>query len=214
LGVPLKIKNKIKGAMVIQGYIEPHLFSNKDIQLMEFISGQVATAIQRKQLEGKLEKLAHFDSLIGICNRRYCLELLDRHIKLAKRNKMSILLAYIDIDNFKIINDTYGHKEGDEILKEVVKLFKITLREIDIICRVGGDEFLLIFPDSSFNEAPLIRERLNKNLEKLHQTLDKPYNIGFSVGFSCYDPDHPQSIDELIGIADENMYKEKKKKSK
>ncbi|MBA7531589.1 hypothetical protein ES705_23802 [subsurface metagenome] len=214
LGVPLKIKNKIIGAMVIQGYIEPHLFSNKDIQLMEFISGQVATAIQRKQLEGKLEKLAHFDSLIGICNRRYCLELFDRHIKLAKRNKMSILLAYIDIDNFKIINDTYGHKEGDEILKEVVKLFKITLREIDIICRVGGDEFLLIFPDSSFNEAPLIRERLNKNLEKLNQTLDKPYNIGFSVGFSCYDPDHPQSIDELIGIADENMYKEKKKKSK
>jgi diguanylate cyclase (GGDEF)-like protein len=134
--------------MVVQGYIGPHLFSKKDIKLMEFVSSQVATAIQRKQLEEKLEKLAHFDSLIGICNRGYCLELLDRHIKLAKRNKTPILLAYIDIDNFKIINDTYGHKEGDEILKEVAKLFKITLREIDIICRVGGDEFLLIFPDT------------------------------------------------------------------
>lgn len=214
LGVPLRIKNKIIGAMVVQGYIGPHLFSKKDIQLMEFVSDQVATAIQRKQLEEKLEKLAHLDSLIGICNRRYCLELLDRHIKLAKRNKTPILLAYIDIDNFKIINDTYGHKEGDEILKEVVKLFKITLREIDIICRVGGDEFLLIFPNSSFNDAPLIRERLNKNLEKLNQTLDKPYKIGFSVGVSSYNPDHPQSIDELIGIADERMYEEKKKKSK
>lgn len=214
LGVPLKIKDKIIGAMVIQGYIDPHLFSNKDIQLMEFISEQVATAIQRKQSEEKLEKSAHFDSLIGICNRGYCLELFDRHIKLAQRNKTLILLAYIDINNFKIINDTYGHKEGDEILKEVAKLFKITLREIDIICRVGGDEFLLIFPDSSLNDALSIRERLDNNLEKLNKTLNKPYKIGFSIGISCYNPDNPQSIDELIGIADENMYKEKKKKSK
>jgi len=59
-----------------------------------------------------------------------------------------------------------------------------------------------------------MRKRLNKNLEKLNQTLVKPYNIGFSIGISCYDPDYPQSIDELISIADENMYKEKKKKSK
>ncbi len=214
LGVPLKIKNKIMGAMVVQGYIGPHLFSKKDIKLIEFVSEQVATAIHRKQLEEKLEKSAHFDSLTGTCNRGYCLELLDRHIKLARRNKMPILLAYVDIDKFKYINDAFGHKEGDEILKEVAKLFKITLREIDIVCRVGGDEFLLIFPNSSFNDAPLIRKRLNKNLEKLNQTLNKPFKIGFSVGISCFDPDHPQSIDELIGIADERMYEEKKKKSK
>ncbi len=79
---------------------------------------------------------------------------------------------------------------------------------------MGGDEFLLIFPESSLNDTTLIRERLNKKLEKLNQTLNKSYNIGFSIGISCYDPDHPQSIDELISIADENMYKEKKKKSK
>ena len=79
---------------------------------------------------------------------------------------------------------------------------------------MGGDEFLLIFPESSFNDVPLIRERLDNNLEKLNQTLNTSYNIGFSVGISCCDPDHPQSIDELIGIADERMYEEKKKKSK
>jgi diguanylate cyclase (GGDEF)-like protein/PAS domain S-box-containing protein len=214
LGVPLKIEGDIIGSMAVLSYTNTNLYNKKDIKLMEFVSEQVATAIQRKQLEEKLEKLAHFDSLVGICNRRYCLELLNRHIKLAKRNKTPILLAYIDIDNFKIINDTYGHKEGDEILKEIVKLFKITLREIDIICRVGGDEFLLIFPDSSFNDAPLIRERLNKNLEKLKQTLDKPYNIGLSIGISYYNPSNPLSIDELISIADENMYKEKNKKRK
>jgi diguanylate cyclase (GGDEF)-like protein len=140
--------------------------------------------------------------------------LLEQQIKTANRKKTPILLLYLDVDSFKYINDTFGHKEGDKVLKEVVQFFKSTLREVDIICRVGGDEFLLIFPDSSPNDAPLIRERLSKNLEKLNQKLGKPYKIGFSIGLSYYDPANPSSIDELIRIADENMYKEKKSKNK
>lgn len=167
---------------------------------------------QRKETEEKLEKLARIDSLTGCNNRGYGLELLDRQLKLSHRSKSPLLLAFLDIDGFKAINDTFGHEEGDEVLKEVVKLFKSTLREIDIICRMGGDEFLLIFPDSSLKEAPLIKERLNKDLTKLNQTLKKPYIIELSIGLSCYDPDNPQSADELIRIADENMYEEKKKK--
>jgi diguanylate cyclase (GGDEF)-like protein len=77
---------------------------------------------------------------------------------------------------------------------------------------MGGDEFLLISPDSSPNDAPLIRERINKNLKKLNQKLAKPYKIDFSIGLSCYNPSNPLSIEELIRIADENMYGEKKKK--
>jgi len=214
LGVPLKIKNKIIGAMVIQGYISPHLFSKKDIQLMEFVSSQIATAIQRKQMEEEMEKLAHFDSLTGACNRGYGLSLLERELKFARRRKTPFLLIYIDIDDFKNINDTFGHGEGDQVLKEVVKLLKSALREIDIICRMGGDEFLLIFPDSSQKELSIIKERFNKNLIKLNQTINKPYKIGFSIGISCYDPDNPQPMNELIRIADNNMYKEKKKNFK
>jgi len=214
LGVPLKIENKIIGAMVVQGYIRSDLFSKKDIQLLEFISEQVATAIKRKQLEEKLEKLAHFDSLSGAYNRGYGLSLLERELQFARRRKTPFLLAYIDMDNFKYINDTFSHEEGDQALKKVVMLLKSCLREIDIICRMGGDEFLLIFPESSLNDVALIREKLNKNLEKLNQTLNKPYNIGFSVGISCYNPKHPQSIDKLISLADNNMYTEKNKKRK
>ena len=214
LGVPLKIKNKIIGAMVVQGYINPHLFSKKDIQLMEFVSSQVATAIQRKQMEEEMEKLAHFDSLTGAFNRGYGLGLLSRELKFARRRKTPFLLVYIDIDDFKNINDTFGHGEGDQVLKKVVKLLKSTLRDIDIICRMGGDEFLLIFPESSPKDLPIINERFNRNLIKFNQTIKKAYKIGFSIGISYYDPKNPQPIDELISIADKNMYKEKKKKNK
>jgi len=169
---------------------------------------------ERKKMEEELERLAHYDTLTGCCNRGHGLSLLDQQLKLAHRKKYPLLLAYIDIDRFKYINDTFGHKEGDIVLKEGVKLFKSTLREIDIICRMGGDEFLLIFPDSSLNDVPLIRERINRNLEKLNNKQAKPYKIDFSIGLSCYNPSNPLSIEELIKIADENMYEEKSKKKK
>ena len=214
LGVPLRVEDKVIGTMSVLNYTNSHLYSQKDIKIMEFVSEQIATAIQRKQMEEEMEKLAHFDSLTGACNRGYGLSLLERELKFARRRKTPSLLAYVDIDNFKDINDAFGHAEGDQILKEVVILLKSTLREIDIICRMGGDEFLLIFPDSSLKDLSRIKERFNKNLIKLNQTINKPYKIGFSMGISCYDPDNPQHMDELIRIADNRMYEEKKKKLK
>ena len=167
---------------------------------------------KRKKVEEKLEKLARIDSLIGCNNRGYGLELFDRQIKLSHRSKFPLLLAFLDIDRFKLINDNFGHDEGDKVLKEVAELFKSTLMEVDIICRMGGDEFLLTFPDNSLKDASLIRERLNKNLTKLNQTLKKAYKIELSVGIPCYDPDNPLPMDELIRIADEKMYEDKKNK--
>jgi len=170
--------------------------------------------IERKKLEKKLKKLAHFDILTNCYSRGYGLALLERQIKIANRKKSSILLSYLDVDNLKDINDTFGHREGDEVLKKVAKFFKSTLREVDIVCRLGGDEFLLVFPESSLTDVPLIKKRLNKNLKKLNQKLAKPYKIAFSSGFSVYSPANPVSVDRLIEIADEKMYKEKRSKKK
>jgi len=181
------------------------------------VKGEIGLYIditQRKQLEEKLEKLARTDTLTGCYSRGYGLELLDRQMKLSHRSKSPLLLAFLDIDKFKSINDTFGHGEGDQVLKEVAALFKSTLREIDIICRMGGDEFLLVFPDSALKEASLIKERLDEDLIKLNQTLKKPYKIGLSIGLSYYDPANPLSVDELIKIADKKMYNEKNSKNK
>lgn len=214
LGVPLKVEDRVIGAMVVQNYTNPKLYSEKDIKIMEFVSEQVATAIERKRMEEELKKLAHYDTLTGAYNRGYGLELLQRQLKLSKRDKSPLLLAYSDLDNLKDINDEFGHDEGDRAMVQVAKLFKSILREVDIITRMGGDEFLLTFLDSSLNEIPIIRKRLSKELTRLNQISKKPYKIEFSTGFSNYDPANPQLMNELIRIADENMYKEKRNKNK
>ena len=218
-GFPLEWPDgEIFGTICVLDYkYNPQVTSYMDLisEFKEVIEGDLHLILEitkGKQLEKELKKLAHYDTLTGCCNRGHGLALLDHQLKLAKRNKSSLLLAYTDIDNFKDINDTFGHEEGDKVLKKAVKLFKSTLREVDIICRIGGDEFLLIFPDSSLNDAPLIIERLSKKLEKLNQKLAKPYKIEISTGLSYYNQSNPLSIDELIRIADKKMYEDKKDK--
>ncbi|MDD5015740.1 MAG: PAS domain S-box protein [Atribacterota bacterium] len=181
------------------------------------VKGEIAAYTdisERKKMEKELLRLAHYDPLTGSYSRGYGLELLQRQLELSKRNRLPLLLAYADLDKLKEINDKFGHEEGDKAMIQVIKLFKSILREVDIIIRMGGDEFLVIFLDSSLKEIPIIKARLNKELTRLNQISKKPYRIGFSVGFSHYDPANPLSVDELIRIADQNMYEEKKRKNK
>jgi len=201
-GVPLWIEDKVIGVMAIQSYSNSNPYSEKDTTLLEFVSSQVATAIERKRVEEELKRLAHYDILTGAYNRGYGLELLQRQLKLAKRNKSSLLLAYTDLDNLKEINDDFSHEEGDRVMVQVAKLFKSTLREVDIIIRMGGDEFLVILLGCSLNEIPIIRKRLSKGLTRLNKMNNKPYTV------------YPLSMNELIRIADEKMYEEKKSKNK
>jgi len=175
------------------------------------IIGTFIDITERKKMEEQLKEMTRIDSLTGCYNRRYGLELLDRQLNLSHRSKSPLLLAFLDINDFEAINDNFGHNEGDKVLKEIVDLFKSTLREVDIICRTGGDEFLLIFPDSSLKEVPLIRDRLNEKLSSLNTQREKDYQIHFSMGFSEYLPEKPKTSDELMHVADQRMYEEKKK---
>jgi len=195
----------------------PILFSSSTIAKEGAITGIVCIIkdiSERKGMYEKIKELVRIDFLTGCYNRRYGLELIDRQIKLASREQSSLLLAFVDVDNLKKINDAFGHNEGDQVLKKVAGLFRSTLREVDIICRMGGDEFLLAAIDSSLNEVHLFRKRLNEKLTQLNHNIEKNYQIQFSIGFSEYSPNNPKTLEELIASADREMYKEKKTKKR
>jgi diguanylate cyclase (GGDEF)-like protein len=160
-------------------------------------------------MEKDLQDMTLTDDLTGIYNRRGFFTLSEQHLKLAKRNKMNILLLYIDLDNLKEINDSLGHQEGDQIILDTANILKSTYRESDIIARIGGDEFV-VFPVGMVDEnISLIHERLQKNIDTYNEESSRLYNLSLSVGIASYDPQSTHSIDELLAHADKAMYKNK-----
>ncbi|MEA2022199.1 MAG: PAS domain S-box protein, partial [Candidatus Caldatribacteriota bacterium] len=133
-GVPLKVEDKIIGAMAVQSYNNPNLYSEKDTTLLEFVSSQVATVIERKQTEEKVKHLSFHDSLTGIYNRAYFMEELKR-LNFPRYYPLSIVS--IDINGLKFINDTFGHSEGDKLLRHFAVILKSVSRKGDILARVG-----------------------------------------------------------------------------
>lgn len=191
------------------------LVSSSAVYIDEKLKGIITAytdITERKELENQLQKMANTDTLCGCYNRLHGLELLKRQMKLTDRSKSPLLIAFVDIDGLKQINDRFGHPEGDRAIKIVCNLFKSTLREIDIICRMGGDEFLLVFPDSSLKQSSLIKDRFERKLNSVNRNIRKDYQINFSIGFAEYLPLTPLTQEELITIADRRMYMEKEKK--
>lgn len=156
------------------------------------------------------------DELTGLYNRYYLKDYLVKLIEKLKRNKNNkLFLIFIDLDNFKLINDTYGHNKGDNVLKEVAEILTANFRKYDIISRYGGDEFIVLLES---NEDPTKRiNALRQNIEEIF----KEFNLSFSYGISIF-PDDIEDINiqtqeiikKLIEIADKKMYEEKTKKEK
>ncbi len=167
----------------------------------------------KKELEEKLRFLSLRDELTGLYNRRGFFLLSQQQQKLAERDGNEMSLLFVDLDGLKEINDTFGHKEGDRLLVHTANLLQDTFRESDVIARLGGDEFVVLLIDSSGQAVEtLISHRLEKNLEGINGRSDWKYELSLSYGISHYEPTHPRTIDELLFLADENMYTYKKSK--
>ena len=150
----------------------------------------------------KTLKSALIDALTGVYNRRYYEEIIQNEINRARRRKGVISLCVLDIDNFKYFNDTYGHVEGDNVLKSAASIVKKNLRREDIVCRYGGEEFVVIMPDSNSENSYIVMHRIKEELKKENFH-------GESVSFSCGIPEYPkdtESKDELFIKADKAMY--------
>ena len=172
--------------------------------------GAIYTDItSQKMTEKKLDKLAHYDLLTNLPNRALFYDSLNHIVSKASRNNTKVALMFLDLDNFKTINDTLGHDYGDILLKEVASKLKSILRSEDIVSRLGGDEFTIILDGISDNAFPsVVAQKIIDTLGVPIKLKDELGYIGSSIGISIY-PDDTKDQDELIKYADMAMYRAK-----
>ncbi len=170
---------------------------------------------RRKQAELETKRFSVTDPMTGILNRKAGLESIQKQMKYCERHGCSFTVCYIDLDNLKHVNDSFGHKEGDRVIITLVNLLKGALRESDVMCRLGGDEILLILQETSLDGSAAVLKRIRESVDARNGKSSKPYTIEFSYGLAEYSLGNRLTPDELVDIADRNMYKMKSaKKSK
>lgn len=167
---------------------------------------------ERRSGDEAFRALSLVDELTGLYNRRGFLTLAQQQLKLARRNHRELLLLFIDMDDFKEINDGFGHGEGDEALRTTAAILRRTFRDSDVVGRIGGDEFVVLATDSGTTSTQAIVERLRRELHHRNASGDHRYHLSCSVGAARFDPDAPPSIEELIAAADSMLYEQKRQK--
>lgn len=191
----IDVTNQFTRIRQLKGYIKELYLLNKNL----------------KEKEKIIQKLAYYDNLTGVANRTLFYELAEKLLSNAKRNNGILGLLLIDIDNFKNINDTYGHKTGDDVLVEVANILTKCTRKSDVVSRFGGDEFLVLLSDiKDFNDCKVIISRI---LNETHTIISagEEINVSLSIGASLY-PYDGDTIRDLMIKADEAMYKAKSAK--
>jgi len=168
----------------------------------------------RVKKEEQLRSMVFTDSLTNLYSRRGYLNLAEHLLKSAERLHTKLLLAYIDLDNIKFINDTFGHEHGDAVLIDTAHILRNTFRKSDIICRIGGDEFAVLASNFDESYPQNIIDRLQYYIDKQNRKRNKQYKISMSMGFAFYDPAAPCSLDVLMARADQSMYEQKKTRKK
>lgn len=162
-----------------------------------------------KLLNDKLDYANRYDSLTNIYNRSYTLNLANKYYELSKFEKTPFSILLIDYDFFKKVNDTYGHDTGNEVLKTLSKTISLSIRKNDIFGRYGGEEFLLICPNTNKDEAFLLAEKIRKNVNKKVMINENEIFMSISIGL-CEDlKDKDLSLTNLISNADNALYKAK-----
>ena len=215
ISIPLKIEEKTVGVLNISDKISGNIFNESDLRLIQFFSTSASIAIERSLLYKKIEELKELsvtDPLTGIMNRRYLNDRLSEEIARYNRYKQPFSLLMVDVDEFKEFNDTYGHIIGDKVLKDLAAIIVESLRNTDIPARFGGDEFVLILPQTPKADAINIANRIKENVEKTcapHRE-EFPYKgLTVSIGLTSY-PDDASSAAELFEKTDQALYLAKK----
>lgn len=206
LGVPLGTQRGVIGALVVQSYSGDVRYTEQDKALLQFVSTQVAAAIERKQTETWLQYIARHDQLTALPNRELFHDRLRTALTKAHRDRLRLSVLYIDLDRFKLVNDSFGHDIGDLLLREVAERIGRCVRESDTVGRVGGDEFVVLLNDISLPEhATAVAEKIRAALDQPFELAGHRLHISSSIGIAVC-PEHGDEDKQLMRYADDAMY--------
>ena len=179
----------------------------------QYYVGMLQDVTERQRAEQAVRFMAEHDTLTGLANRSMMMEQLERHLALAKRHGHAVALLYIDLDGFKLVNDRFGHNVGDRVLQLVADRFRSVIREGDLLCRQGGDEFVVLVPEAGSTEELLgMAWKLVVASRAPYLEVDPSIAISASVGVARY-PEHGSTSEELLAAADNAMYAAKRAKT-
>jgi diguanylate cyclase (GGDEF)-like protein/PAS domain S-box-containing protein len=210
LAVPAIMSGLIVGVIVVANPEVPYL--DRDLRAVERLATLYAIAVNRTRTENELRDLSLVDELTRLYNRRGFMTLAEQQLKVAHRTKKEMALFYADLDDLKKINDRFGHDEGDAALVEATALLRDIFRDSDIIARLGGDEFVVLAIDVAEGKAASLARRLREKVAARNARSGQSYDVSFSLGVARYDPDKPDSLGELLTLADRRMYQDKTSK--
>lgn len=165
----------------------------------------VRYSLERAKLVEEIRSLSLRDDLTGLHNRRGYLVLLGHHLQIANREKALLTIAYMDLENLKYINDRFGQREGDRALLLAAQVLKRTFRKSDVLARVGGDEYAVLYTDYNKKDFTRFRERLKRNQEAVKTENKLFYNLVLNVGFAEFDPANPCPVEDLMNRAVADM---------
>ncbi len=206
--VPIIIHDRVIGVMSVQSY-EKNMFTLKDVNTLKILSTYVGIALENSKLYKELKYRANYDVLTKIFNRREILRRSEKIYNKVKKDLESYCIMMIDVDNFKNINDTYGHQIGDKVLATVAKTIKESIREDDIVGRYGGEEFIVIVKDD-YNSNLKMAERIRGNIEKIVINVDenKFIKVTSSIGITEMDA-KDKTLQQIISDSDKALYEAK-----
>lgn len=167
-------------------------------------------AMKRQHVQRRLQSLAFLDDLTGLSNRRGFLTLAAHHARQSGRTGAPFLVAAIDLDGLKEINDTFGHQEGNRAIVDTADVLKVSFRQCDILARLGGDEFSVLIADAGPSNMGSVLGRVRRNLDACNRTPGRCYDLSFSIGLVA--AEESTDIEHLLSHADRLMYEQKRTK--